>query len=217
MSTSAQSDAGVRLLGMTRQAVMGLLLLRPDERFHLRQVVRLVGAGVGAVQRELKALVAMGVVLREQSGRQVYFQANRQSPIYPELQGLLLKTSGVAGVLRAVLAPVEMRIKAAAVFGSVAKGTMQHGSDLDLLVVSENLTMRELAGAIREASGRLGREINVNLYAPREWARRYREGHPLVKSILTEPRMMVIGGENELERMAKERVGQANPAGRSRD
>jgi predicted nucleotidyltransferase len=185
---------------------MSVLLLRPDERFHLRQIVRLTGSGVGAVQRELKALESAGLVRREPSGRQVYFQAVRESPIFQEVQGLILKTSGVADVLRAALRGARDEIRAAAVFGSLARRDMTRESDVDLLLVSDTLSMRDLGPALREASARLGREINVNLYRPDEWATRARDGHPMVKSILTHPRLNVIGGVDELERMAEERL-----------
>jgi predicted nucleotidyltransferase len=205
------------LFGQTRGAVLSVLLLRPDERFHLRQIVRLIGGGVGAVQRELAALVAAGLVRREPSGRQVYFQAATDSPIFAEAQGLILKTSGLADVLRAALREVEPRLIVAAVFGSMAHGTVNRESDIDLLIISNDLSMRELGQAIRQASARLGREVNVNLYRPDEWGARARDGHPLVKSILANPRLIVTGGANELERLAEERVAQAARSGSRRD
>jgi uncharacterized protein len=207
----------VSLFGQTRAAVMSVLLLRPDERFHLRQIVRLSGGGVGAVQRELAALVAAGLVRREPSGRQVYFQAATDSPIFPEVQGLIRKTSGLADVLRAALRGVEERVRVAAVFGSMARGQVDRDSDIDLLIISDDLSMRDLGRAMREASGRLGREINVNLYRPGEWTTRGREGHPLVKSILANPRLIVIGGADELERLAEERVVEAARSRSRRD
>src|SRR5262245_58882859 len=118
------------LFGQTRGAVMAVLLLRPDERFHLRQIIRPSGGGVGAVQRELAALVAAGLVRCELSGRQVYFQAATDSAIFAEVQGLILKTSGVADVLRAALQGVEGRVRVAAVFGSLARGAANRDSDI---------------------------------------------------------------------------------------
>jgi predicted nucleotidyltransferase len=169
------------------------------------------------VQRELAALVQAGLLQREQSGRQVYFQANPQSPIFPELQGLILKTAGLAGVLRAALAPVEPRVAAAVVFGSMASGRMHGESDIDLLVVSGDLSLRDLAGPIRRASDRLGREVNINLYRPDEWAERAQSGHPLARSILSGPRLNLIGGADELERLAEKRLGPAPRPQRRRD
>src|SRR4051812_5416374 len=120
MVTGTTEPIGDLLFGKTRQAVMGLLFLRPDESFHLRQIVRLSGAGVGPVQRELAKLVAAGLILREQRGQQVYFQAAR-SPVFDELRGLLVKTAGCADVLREALLPLAPRIRSAFIFGSFAK------------------------------------------------------------------------------------------------
>lgn len=212
MVTAVHQRVPAGLFGQTRAAVLDLLLLRPDERFHLRQIARLTGAGLGGVQRELAALTRLGVLHREQSGKQVYFQADRACPFFAELQGLVAKTTGVVGALRAALATVSPRVSAAAVFGSAARGTMTAGSDVDLLVVSPDLTVRELAPALRQAGQSLGRVVNVNLYRPQEWARRVAEGHPLASSILREPRLVVVGGPHELERLAEERVAEAAPA-----
>src|SRR5207248_1103935 len=82
------------LFGTTRQAVLGLFFDHPDQRLYQRQVVRALNVGSGAVQRELARLVAGGILCRTVEGRQAYYQVNRQSPIYPELHGLVRKTLG---------------------------------------------------------------------------------------------------------------------------
>jgi predicted nucleotidyltransferase len=190
--------------------VLGLLLGRPDERFHLRQVARLAGTGLGPTQRELAALTGAGLVTREESGRQVYFQAERRSPLFPELQSLIQKTSGAVAVLREALRELGSQIRVGVIFGSVASGTMNRESDVDLLLLSDSLAFRDLARPIREASSRLGREVNVNLYRPSEWRARAAARHPLVVSVLENPRLAVIGDSHELERLAEERVGKAS-------
>jgi len=197
VTQTATLSAG--LFGRTREAVLGLLLLRPDERFHLRQIARFCGTGLGAVQRELSALTKMGILHREQNGRQVYFQAERACPFFSELQGLIVKTSGVAGVLRTALLPIADRVHLALVFGSVARRAMNTRSDVDLLVVSDDLKVRDLAGPIRHAGQALGREISLNLYNRKEWAQRVANEHPLARSILGNPRLLLIGEEHELE------------------
>lgn len=189
------------LFGRTRQAVLGLLLLRPDERFHVRQIARLIGTGLGAVQRELAALAEAGILRREKTGVQVYFQAEQACPYFRELQGLVTKTTGAVYLLREVLLPVVHRIKVALVFGSLASGKMIASSDVDLLVLSDDLKVRDLAGAIRRAGEALGREININLYRTNEWAQRVSQGHPLAKSILNNPHVLIIGDENEFRAM----------------
>ncbi len=208
MGTTGDTWMEGGLFGQTRAGVLGLLLLRPDEQFHVRQIARLTGTGLGALHRELTTLTAAGILRRQQSGRQVYFQAERGCPFFAELQGLIVKTSGVADVLQAALAPLASRIRVALLFGSLARGAMRAGSDIDLLVISPDLAVRELGTAIRQAGQTLGREINVNLYRPDEWARRVRERHPLAAAILREPRLMLIGDEREFQRVAKERLAQ---------
>lgn len=190
------------LFGRTRGSILGLLLLKPDEQFHLRQIARYCGTGLGAVQRELSALTKMGILHREESGRQVYFKADLKCPFFAELQGLITKTTGITGVLRAALLPVAERVKVALVFGSVARGAMNADSDVDLLILSNDLKVRDLAAPIRQAGEALGREISLNLYRPQEWAKRVSDRHALAQSILSNRRLILIGDDSELERMA---------------
>ena len=125
------------LFGRTRQALLALLYSRADEEHLQESLIQLAGLGRGTVQRELEFLARAGVVKRTVRGRQVYFQANEQSPIYAELRGLVVKTSGVADVLRGALAPLGGRIAAAFIYGSVAKGAERRGSDVDVMVIGD--------------------------------------------------------------------------------
>jgi DNA-binding transcriptional ArsR family regulator len=86
-------DPAAVLFGATRRRVLGWLLGHADEAYYLRELVRNVGAPVGAVQRELQQLTAAGLVHRDVRGKQVYFQANRKAAIFPELQRLFAKTA----------------------------------------------------------------------------------------------------------------------------
>ncbi|MGH7265109.1 MAG: ArsR/SmtB family transcription factor, partial [Candidatus Rokuibacteriota bacterium] len=121
VATARHAEPATVLFGATRRRVLGWLLSHPDEAFYLRQIVRQFGAGQGSVQRELALLTRAGLLRRTVQGRQVYFQANRESPIFPELQALFLKTAGVADLLREALAPVTDRVRVAFVFGSAAR------------------------------------------------------------------------------------------------
>jgi predicted nucleotidyltransferase len=215
MGTRTDKSSPTGLFGRTRAAVLGLLLVRPDERFHLRQIARLTGAGLGAVQRELAALTTAGILRREVSGRQVYFQADPASPVFADLQGLIIKTSGAADVLRAALSDLAPRISVALVFGSVARGAMRAESDVDLMVISPDVTMRELARALRPAGEALGRVVNPKLYRPAEWAQCVRSGHPLARAIQREPRVLLVGDDRELRAVASKRVAEG-ASGRSR-
>lgn len=207
-----QTHADRGLFGKTRSAVLGLLLMRPDERFHLRQIARLSGGGLGAVQREVAALARMGILRREESGRQVYYQADRSSAIFGELCALLVKTSGMGDVIREALEPLRTRIDLALLFGSFATGAQHAASDIDLLVVADprQLTFAELARTLSPAQARLGREVNPSLYPPAELRRKWAAGHHFVRSVLNGEKVFLIGDQDELRRVVGQRTSQTS-------
>lgn len=202
---AAFDGPGSVLFGQTRRRVLGWLLGHPDQAYYLRQIVRQTGTAQGAVQRELAALTRAGILSRTLQGRQVYFQANRQSPIFLELQALLVKTAGVVDVLRHALAPVAEHIDVALVFGSAARGELRSGSDVDLLVIGD-APFTAVANALIEAQERLGRDVNPTVYPPAEFRAKIRGRHPFLTTVLTNPQLFVIGSPNELGRLGAERL-----------
>jgi predicted nucleotidyltransferase len=205
MGTAEPSDRISRLLfGSIRRDVLALLLGRPDERFYLREIVRAAGGGSGAVQRELKALVEAGLVEREARGHQVYFWANRDSRIFPELQAIVEKTAGAVDVLRASLASLlrRRRIEIALIYGSVASGRKTSRSDIDLLVVGD-VALSELVPVVRPAEARLGREVNPSVFPVMEFRDKLKRGAPFLKRILAGPKLFVAGDDRELGRLAR--------------
>jgi len=171
---------------------LGLLYARPDEAFYLRQITREVRAGQGAVQRELQRLVLAGVLTREARGREIYYRANRACPIFADLYGLVLKTVGLADVLRAALTPLHDDIRLAVVYGSQAAGTATFASDVDVLVVG---TAEEIAlhKAVAQAETQLARTVNYTLLSPREFTRRRRERGGFVPRVLAGPTIPILG------------------------
>ena len=212
----AARDASSVLFGRTRRRVLALLLGHPDERFYLRQIVRQSGAALGAVQRELQVLAEAGILRRTVEGRQVYFQANRESPIYPELQALLSKTVGLVDVVREALAPLADEIRVAFVFGSAARGELRRDSDVDVLVVGD-ASFTAVADALVTAQTRLGRDVNPTVYPPEEFRKKIHNGHHFLTRVLQEPRLFAVGGPDELARVGTERVAAAAPDKSERD
>jgi len=197
------------LFTKTRRVVLFLLYGHADESFYLRQIVRMTGAGLGPVQRELKQLTDTGIIRRFVQGRQTYFQTNPDSPIFSELKSLITKTAGVAETLQSALAPVADRISIALVYGSIARGEENHRSDIDLLVVGD-VSFSEVVKVLRSAQETLGREINPTVYPVEEFCSRIAEEHYFIRDILNGPKIFVIGDEDELKRLAGERLaGQA--------
>jgi len=218
-TTSAILDAaepGATLFGKTRRQLLGWLYGHPDERFYLRQLVRQTGAAQGGVQRELRLLAHAGLVTRTVDGRQVYFQANRESPVFRELQELLLKTVGAADVIRQALALIAPSIEVAFILGSAAKGTIRAASDIDLLVVG-NVSFNDVVSALADAQQRLGRDVNPAVYPPAEFAKKVRGGHHFLTTVLREPKIFIIGTDHELGGLAEKRVAHRPPNQRSRN
>jgi predicted nucleotidyltransferase len=193
--------AGQALFGRVRLRVLSLLYGHPEESFHMREISRLTGSGQGAVQRELRNLTRAGILTRREQGRQVYYQANRQSPIFGDLYHLLAKTSGMGDVLRSALADVRDRISAAFVYGSMAKGTAGVDSDVDVLIVGD-IELRDLVTILAPVERVLLREVNPSVYPPAEFRARLANRSHFLTSVMREPKIFIIGDEDELARLA---------------
>jgi len=184
------------LFTKVRQRVLGVLFGNPGRSFFANEVIALAGSGTGAVQRELTRLAAAGLLTVKRVGKQKHYQANAGAPVFEELRGLVMKTSGLADVLRAALASLGERISAAFIYGSVAKGQDTAASDIDLMVVSDSLTYGEVFGALEDAATRLGRRVNPTVYSRREFARRRKRGSAFVTRVLAQPKIWLIGDEH---------------------
>lgn len=185
------------LFAKVRQRVLGLLFGNPGRSFYANEVIALIGSGTGAVQRELIRLEAAGLVTLTRVGTQKHYQANSAAPVFEELRGLVLKTSGLADVLRAALAPLATQIRTAFVYGSVAKRQDTASSDIDLMVVSDSLSHADLFAALEESTNRLGRPVNPTVYTPQELAKRISEGNAFIKRVSAQPKLWLLGKAHE--------------------
>ncbi len=195
LRSSSLADA---LFSGTQQRVLGLLFGQPERSFYATELINLAGVGSGAVQRELASLSQSGLVTVKPVGNQKHYQANPASPIYVELCGLVRKTVGLAEPLRAALAPLATQIKAAFVYGSIAKKEDTASSDIDLMLVSDTLTFGETILALQAATESLGREVNPNIFTPQDFAKRLKEGGSFVSRVMAQPKVWLIGGEHDL-------------------
>ena len=180
-----------------RRKVLGLLLMRPDQQIHLRELARVIGAAPGTLKKELDALCGVGLLRAERVGNQVRFCANTAHPVFPELQALIRKTIGLADALRLSLAPLAGRIDAAFLFGSMASGTESAGSDIDLMVVGD-AGFAEIVDATYAAQATLGREINPKVMSASEWQAKKAERNAFLQDVLNKPRIMLIGDADVL-------------------
>jgi predicted nucleotidyltransferase len=193
-----QASLADALFTTTQQRVLGLLFGQPSRSFYATELIGLVGAGSGTVQRELARLEQSELVTVRRVGSQKHYQANSASPLFSELTSIARKTVALAEPLRAALKPLASRIDAAFVYGSVAKRADTATSDIDLMVVSESLTYAEIFGALEKLSAKFGRKINPTVYTREEMAKRRREGQTFVTRVLRQPKVWIIGTEDDL-------------------
>lgn len=153
------TDIGNALFSGAQQRVLALLFGQPERSFYAKELVRLAESGSGAVQRELARLAASGLVTVTSRGNQKHYQANRQSPVFSELHSLVVKTFGVVDVLRQALLPLADQIDMALLFGSVARNEATAQSDIDVLIVADDMGFPELIEALSPAETTLGRKI----------------------------------------------------------
>lgn len=192
---------GVALFGKSKRALLALFYVQTERTFYLRQIVRTLGIGQGAVQRELARLVDAGLLVRTPVGSQVHYQANAASPVFGEMKSLMLKSSGVADVLREALAGLVERITVAFVYGSLAKGTDNARSDVDVMLIGD-VSFGEVVSALQSAQKTIGREVNPSVYSEQEYRTKLKAKHHFLTSVIGTPKVFIVGGDHELNRLA---------------
>ena len=198
MGTPLESGLASGLFAPVQQRLLGLLFGQADRRFQGAELIRLVDSGTGAVVRQLRRLVEAGLVTISSEGNRKFYQANPASPIFAELTGIALKTTGLAEPLREALAPLAHSIESAFVFGSVASGSDRAGSDIDLMVNSDTLTYADIFTAVHPVEQRLGRTINPTVVSLTDWDRKRIAPDTFSRRVSDAPRILLIGGEREL-------------------
>ena len=197
---TAQSNSLAQILSSSVKAEMFRLLFGLDGKpLHVRELERRSGLAIGTVRQELDRLTKLGLIAGRKDGNRRYYTAREDHPLYPEIRGLVLKTSGLADVLQRALAK-EKRIKVAFVFGSVAQAREQAHSDVDLLVIGD-IGLRDVVGLLGSAAEKVGREINPKVLSPPEFRRRKQTDDPFLSRALAAPPIFIIGDEHELGRL----------------
>ena len=182
-----------------RRRVLGLLLLRPDEALHGREIARRTGLPAGTITRELTKLAEVGLLKRTKRGNQQVYSADTSGPIFTELASILRKTSGLADVLVQALAPAAPKLRLAFVFGSVARGQETGGSDVDVMLIGD-LGFREAVELLHPCQATLGREVNPKLFSPREFSDKAAT-EPFLIDVLAKPKIFLIGNAHDLEEL----------------
>jgi predicted nucleotidyltransferase len=189
------------LFGRTRGAVLAVLFGHVGESFYLRQLARMTGIALGAVQREMRQLVDAGLVNRKTLGTHTLYSANESCPVFAEMRSLVAKTVGIHDVLLAALQPVESNINLAFVYGSVASSRETHQSDIDLMIVGK-VRFADVVERIADAQKTLNREINPTVYTVKEFRSKVRGN--FLKTVLGGKKLFLIGDENVLGELGQQ-------------
>jgi uncharacterized protein len=208
LGMSTHNGLGDLLFGRTRGAILALLYGRTDQSFYTRQIAREVDASIGAVQRELENLSKVGLIIRSSVGSQVFYQANRDTPIFREMQTLVNKTIGVFSVLRSALRPLAKRILVAFVYGSVAREQETAQSDVDVMVVGK-ATLDEVLSRLTTVEKSIGRPINPTVYSVAEFKSKLAGRNHFLNAVLNGQKVFLLGDADELRKVGGVRLAKA--------
>lgn len=189
---------GEALFSKTQRQVLGLLFGNPDRSYYANEVVRLAGVGIGTVQRELEKLSGAGLLSVRKVGNQKHYQADRQSPIFEELRGIVLKTFGVGDVLRLALSELADQITVAFIYGSVAKRTDKTISDIDVMIISEGLSYDKVFSTLAPVESKIGRTVSPTLYKPYEFRDKMNADSSFLNRVIKQQKIFLIGAENDI-------------------
>ena len=189
------SDA---LFSKVQARVLGLLFGNPDRSFYANELFRLAGTGTGAGVRELAKLSAAGLLTVNKIGNQKHYQANRETPIFDELRGIVLKTLGMADILRQGLLPMADKISVAFIYGSIAKGTDTAKSDIDVMVIGDHIDYPEVYTALMPAEAQLARKVSLAIYSRQDIIKKLKAENAFLTRIMAQPKIFLIGSENDL-------------------
>lgn len=189
------------LFSKAQQRVLTLLFSKSDQFFYTNEIIRLSQVGSGAIQRELAKLSHAGILIQKSVGNQKQYAVNPLCPIYPDLKNIINKTFGIADVLNDALTPLMNNISVAFIYGSIAKNKETINSDLDLLLIGEELSYAILFPLLESVELKLARTINPTCYSISDWLHKLKSGNNFLNKIMNQPKIFLIGSMDELNKL----------------
>lgn len=184
------------IISRVRVKILTLFLSRPGEIFHVREIVRQTKEEINAIRRELFHLEKCGMVSKEPRANRLYYSFRKDYPLYYELLELVAKTTGLGGAILKNRNKLG-KAKFIMISGSFIRNSRRRSADVDLLAVG-NLVIPQLALLIKEEEARKSTEINYTVMTEEEFNFRKRRHDPFILEVLSGPRTMVVGDEEEL-------------------
>lgn len=185
------------LFTKTQQRILGLLYGKPEHSYYLNEIVRLAAVGKGSVNRELERLCGVGLLTVSKQGNQNHYQANANNPIFSELKAIIQKTCGVVDIIKTALAPLLPQLVSAFIYGSIAQGVEHANSDIDVMLVGDDITYSVVLELLTPAEQQLGRVINPTLYTLAEFIDRKTHHQSFVKRVMEQPKLWLKGNDME--------------------
>jgi predicted nucleotidyltransferase len=183
-----------------RVEILNVFLINPERELYVREVERLTGEDYKNVSMELRNLEEIGLLSSRNEGNLKYFRLNKEFVIYEELKSIFMKTKGAVGILREAVS-TKQDIDYAFIYGSFATGEERAESDIDVMVIG-GISLEEVLALIRGPEERLSRDINISLYDLQEIRKRVKDRDPFIMEVLEGSKIMLVGDENELPRIA---------------
>ena len=184
-----------------RAEIFHLLFGITDDELHMREIERRSGHAIGTVQTELKKLLHLDLVIRHRDGNRLYFRANKDHPLYSDIQSLVIKTIGLTDIFRRAFEQ-HPDIQIAFVFGSIAGHCEKAGSDVDLMVIG-NLGLRKLTKTLSGLPEQIGREINPHVLSVEEFRKRRLNKDHFITQVIKAPKLLIIGNKDEFKTMVE--------------
>lgn len=178
--------------------VLALLFGQPNRTFQMSELISLVNSGVGAVHRIIVRLVKSGLVNEEIIGRTKFFRANSESPVFQELYGIVIKTVALTIPLQSALAPYIDSISSAFIYGSIASGTDNASSDIDVIIIGEELRYTDILSAMQSVEAEVKRTVSVRILTCNEWKSKVEGHNPFTTRVLDQPKIFLKGSENDI-------------------
>lgn len=192
------------LFGSQRRRLLAQLFLNPSTALHARELARRTGIQPGTLNRELHKLATAGLLVRNEVGNQVHYQADRTCPIFEDLANLLRKADGVAALIAEALSPLA-GIQIALIFGSIARGAETPYSDVDVLILGDTL-FADVVEALYPTQSRLGREINPVVYRLDDFREKLANGNTWAREVISKPKLFVAGNVDDFAKSVQAQI-----------
>jgi predicted nucleotidyltransferase len=185
------------LFSKTKQNILSTVIINPDKWWYLSDLAKKINTSPSSLQRDLLNMTSTGILEKRQEGNRIYYKANKECPVFDELQGIIVKTVGIRDKLISALKPLSKKIKVAFIFGSIARREEMSKSDVDIMIIGDT-TISEVVKRLRPVEKIIDREINPTVYQINEFKNKLKDKSNFLMEVMEGEKVFIIGNENKL-------------------